>query len=382
MIITYFDSSLQAISNNAMKLGCCRSLVRRGVNHSQADDTGKDAFMWAVYLGRLYETHYLLNMTLGDLDLLRHDTEGATVLHYISLNGYVAILQVLLPYILKYKLDVDTKDGEGMTPYIYAKKLGYKDIADMLLEAGASPNQADDVLHMRADEWASIGLKQRMEKFRRRYRHSSQALVQKVVPAIVVTDPHRVSMKIDLQGPLPSPGHVLRDWEDKIARRRTQGQPPMLSRSWYSRPHQRELHSWDSLPELRFDTAKSPNSESLEPDFPEHLSHSLNSLPLEVQRTCHLAKLMEDLAIQHSPSYRQPARPPKPPTPVLPDIDPTLISANDKKKKKKRMTKSPQTDETVSDKENKSGSSAGSMKPKVKKPVAKQKSKKNVKAPK
>jgi hypothetical protein len=88
--------------------------------------------------GRPQQVEVALQSAVGEIDLHRTDKQGQTALHHAVIRGHNAVVDILVKHMEKYRLSLDLPDKQGLTPYIYAKKLGYFWIADALADGGYS----------------------------------------------------------------------------------------------------------------------------------------------------------------------------------------------------------------------------------------------------
>lgn len=116
-----------------------------------------DSLEWAVKLGRVKEAFTLLTGPMVEYNFSHTDIDGLSVLHHATINRMTPIVSVIVIRLKKYSCSVDIPDSHGITPYLHARRVGCNEIADMLLEAGASPHQADTRFHMTANSWTAVG---------------------------------------------------------------------------------------------------------------------------------------------------------------------------------------------------------------------------------
>ncbi|KAI3926256.1 hypothetical protein MKW98_028392 [Papaver atlanticum] len=69
------------------------------------------------------------------------DEDGRGCLHFAAAGGSLEVCKYLLE---KLKLDVDSKDGKGITPLYHATIKGHLDTVTYLLEKGAKPDASND----------------------------------------------------------------------------------------------------------------------------------------------------------------------------------------------------------------------------------------------
>ena len=99
----------------------------------------------------------LLEETAGDIKLSETDGEGYTALHHAVKIGSLPIVQTLVDYHVKFGVTVDIPDKMGLTPYIHARRLGYRDVAGVLREQGLASLGHGDNLFRSPREWSQIG---------------------------------------------------------------------------------------------------------------------------------------------------------------------------------------------------------------------------------
>ena len=104
----------------------------------------------------------LLEETAGELDLTDCDTDGFTALHLAVRAGHLQVVEHLVNLHLRFGVTVDTVDNLGLTAYLHARRLGYKDISTVLRDRGLASVGHGDNLFRSPREWSQIG------KFERR----------------------------------------------------------------------------------------------------------------------------------------------------------------------------------------------------------------------
>ncbi|XP_022315067.1 uncharacterized protein LOC111119305 [Crassostrea virginica] len=136
-----------------------RYLLSRNADPKHKDSKNKRSVLsWAAILGREEQVDSLLQILYGDHDLADKDTEGMTVLHHATHGGHARIVRRLVEEFRRFRLSVDVHDNLGLTPYLHAKRLGYKDITEILHKEGrACPGQSDSYTFRSAEEWTEIG---------------------------------------------------------------------------------------------------------------------------------------------------------------------------------------------------------------------------------
>ena len=94
-----------------------------------------------------------------------------TALHHATIQGHLEVVRLLVSVMDKYRLSVDITDKQGLTPFIYAKRLGYFSVAQVLLREGhCSSKQFDDDVHKSVDDWTEIGLTERRQFNKQQHR--------------------------------------------------------------------------------------------------------------------------------------------------------------------------------------------------------------------
>ena len=111
-------------------------LLQRGVAYRGCDDEGRDVVAWACILGRPEQLQQVFDAATGDVDLLSRDAYGSTPLHHAVIHGQINVVRILIDVMCKFRLSVDVQDDNGLTPYLYARRLGHHAIADFLVRKG------------------------------------------------------------------------------------------------------------------------------------------------------------------------------------------------------------------------------------------------------
>ncbi len=190
--------------------------------------TGRDVLAWAASLGRDAQINTILELCLQDINILRPDRENMTSIHHAVISGNIRAVQALLIVCNKYRLNIDLGDNKGLTPYIYARKLGYHDIAELLVTMGAaSPFQFDDKMHRSATMWETEGMRERLrnakkelaqQKLSRRIGGQCRNKVKTLqLPTIIITGVNQKSYVLDLEKVNHFKGRSLRDMGDRGA---------------------------------------------------------------------------------------------------------------------------------------------------------------------
>lgn len=92
---------------------------------------------WAIKLSREKQALLLLRGPVTEFDIKHKDCDGLTLLHHATINHLLSVIRLILEHTTKYYISVDIADSRGLTPYIHAKRLGYHEIEQELVKAGA-----------------------------------------------------------------------------------------------------------------------------------------------------------------------------------------------------------------------------------------------------
>ena len=148
---------------------------------------GRDSLLWACYMNRTAQVKKLIKYAVGNLNFSTQDKQGNCGLHFAVKHNNVALLKILLTNCEKFGLPLDVPDNNGLTPLLHAKHMGYDEVVQVLVSAGASDQRADDVTLSNAQEWKSAGkLMRTIEKTKRKENHYvyGKRLALNVVPQI------------------------------------------------------------------------------------------------------------------------------------------------------------------------------------------------------
>ena len=271
-------------------------LLSRGVPCGGRDDLGRDVLTWTCILGFTRQLEQISTAAMGNVDLSRQDKEGMMPLHHAVRQDQIHIVRILITMMNKFRLSVDVADVHGLTPYLYARRLGHYDIADVLVKEGrASKKQFDSQTFHNADEWAIIGAQERKE-------HDRNAKQRQLA-------------LYKIRGRLPPMEHKvivprIRLPSDEVAAEDDHHEPTpeFTGRSMDTALTLLKLH-----PDARIIAKK----KSIAPiDHVHAINHSTDHLPDHFQRhTCREAipSIMDILADQRCPSYRPQAKVTLPP---------------------------------------------------------------------
>ncbi|XP_074647570.1 uncharacterized protein LOC141903362 [Tubulanus polymorphus] len=151
------------IDDDAKRSKLFQYLLRRGANSCFVNkENGMCVLSWACSLGRISEVQQIFDNALGNIDLRSPDETGKTPLHHATMSGDVDVVHLVLDHMKKYHLPVDVPDKDGLTPYLYARRLGFNHIADMLNKRGnAAKKQFDSMTFRTGTFWQEEGQKRR-----------------------------------------------------------------------------------------------------------------------------------------------------------------------------------------------------------------------------
>ena len=330
-------------------------LLKRGVDCCDVDKkTGRDVLGWCCALDRDAETAALLQAAAGDINLNRFDHHGLTCLHHATKTGNTDLVQLLLNIFKKYHLSVDIADKEGLTPYLYAQRLGFYDIAAMLLEEGnASPEQFDTYFQHSADGWALAGLRERRRAARNNFMKNmasykirgkippiKKACMSQKLPSLQISTPETQS-KISDTGA----GTVLCT-ESETTERTNMMYPENQDDNQLIEHHHKPILTSKSL-DTAFTLMSKIDKEkgSLVTEFVDSELDTTKIEDFGVGVVSNIGNLMTSLAEQKSSAFRQAAKPPTPPPP--PKVEPkkkkgstlAIIFGKDKKKSRSKKIK-------------------------------------------
>jgi hypothetical protein len=101
------------------------------------------------------------------------DSKGKTILHYAVINNNLNILETLLNYCAKYKINVDIPDGVNkITPFLLACRLNLNQASNLLLTLGrASKSQQDHTVFYDAERWKHEGQLEKLKDYLKCTKH-------------------------------------------------------------------------------------------------------------------------------------------------------------------------------------------------------------------
>ena len=187
-----------------------------------------DVLSWAARLGRADQVRTIIELTASDIDVLRKDNDFQTSLHHAVISGNIKAVQPIAEACSRYKLNIDVCDRHGLTPYLYARKLGYCDIAEMLAMVSKASTLIFDAKSFKsAEEWAEEGARERMTQAKIKMHRQKMSrkiggqLIKtaqsKRIPTIIVTASNKKSYVVDLNKSKHFMGHSLKEFDDKNA---------------------------------------------------------------------------------------------------------------------------------------------------------------------
>ncbi|KAL8588990.1 hypothetical protein ACOMHN_065772 [Nucella lapillus] len=135
-----------------------RLLLQRGADPHFKDGThDRNVLHWACVLGRAEQVETLLTEVAADLDLREKDNSSHTALHHAVMAGHLPVVRLLVDIHRKFGVTVDMADRLGLTPYLHAKRLGYREVAEHLHSEGCASQGQCDLLFRSPREWSQIG---------------------------------------------------------------------------------------------------------------------------------------------------------------------------------------------------------------------------------
>jgi len=111
-----------------------RALVEGGAKVNAVDDIAdhnNTPLGWAVYLGQVEATRELIALG-GDINYIPSGQGDTPVISGVRANRYECVKLVI-----EAKADLTIRNRMGKTALDYAKELGYQDLVDLLVAAGA-----------------------------------------------------------------------------------------------------------------------------------------------------------------------------------------------------------------------------------------------------
>jgi len=154
-------------------------LIAAGIDINVVDNLKRTCLSYACMSGKEYLVKILLET--GDMAPNTQDVNSFTNLMYAVKSTNHSVVAMLLLFLNKYGLSLDTRTKDGFTAYMLALKLGLFSIADLLQDKGASTETFDFEMHRKSGEWRRISA----EKMKSCHRRASTA------PVILLQDDRR-----------------------------------------------------------------------------------------------------------------------------------------------------------------------------------------------
>ncbi|XP_059156569.1 uncharacterized protein LOC131941352 [Physella acuta] len=146
------------IQDGAMRSRMFRFLLNRGASYMARDERhDRSVVHWAGLLGRSEQIQTLMEEAGGDLSLESRDKDGYTALHHAVRAGDLPTVDTLVKYHQRYGISVDAPDHLGLTPYMHARRLGFKVITNLLYSKGQASVGHGDLFFRSPREWSQIG---------------------------------------------------------------------------------------------------------------------------------------------------------------------------------------------------------------------------------
>ncbi|ESP03115.1 hypothetical protein LOTGIDRAFT_171719 [Lottia gigantea] len=158
------------IDNDVKRRKAFKYLIKKGADiHFKDEKHGRSVLLWVCYFGRENELSVLLKEVGSELDIQEKDNQGSTCLHYATSMNSSTMVLALVKMFNRIRISVDIADGQGFTPYILARRLGHRDVANILLKQGnASPAQFDSKRFRTCREWSQYGKWERYSEVKTR----------------------------------------------------------------------------------------------------------------------------------------------------------------------------------------------------------------------
>ena len=156
-------------------------LLDHGARVNIVDREGRTALMWACIRGLENVVRKILDASILDLDLNGGDRYGNTALFYAAASGQVNTVKRLVTALKRFGLNIDKKNGQGMTPILEATKRGHDACAQVLMTEGkASLTIRDPETFLNTKEWAERRSLTNLSELIARRSPSPQIAVQNV----------------------------------------------------------------------------------------------------------------------------------------------------------------------------------------------------------
>lgn len=143
-----------------------RFLVHHGAEMLESDDDDVTIFHHCCRLGFLDLMEIILKKAgVSAVNMMGRDKHGRNALYHAVASQDAEIVNKVLDHINLRQQSVDVPDNDGLTPLLYARRLGLTDIADALITRGkANPRICDREMHMNAEGWAEAARRREQEE--------------------------------------------------------------------------------------------------------------------------------------------------------------------------------------------------------------------------
>ncbi|CAH1773997.1 unnamed protein product [Owenia fusiformis] len=139
------------VDNEEWGVGIARTLLEKGAYVGYRDKMGLNAMHYAC----IYERAILVDTFFNaiDFDLNQGDRKGNTALFYAVTANNETVVENIVKTLCRYKMTLDKKNNQGITPLIQAWKSGHVVCAGLLLQNGADETIKDGLENKSAREW-------------------------------------------------------------------------------------------------------------------------------------------------------------------------------------------------------------------------------------
>ena len=134
----------------------CKRFLRAGARPDLKDISGRNALHWACVNGREKLAEIFVN-NWEEYDINERDCQGNTALSLAVISSNEKIVQKLITFLNRYRLNVDVPNNNGETPLILASRSRSYFLCDILAKSGkASTEMRDKIKQLNAKEWESL----------------------------------------------------------------------------------------------------------------------------------------------------------------------------------------------------------------------------------
>nr|XP_054762949.1 uncharacterized protein LOC129269472 [Lytechinus pictus] len=143
-----------------------RFLVHHGAEMLESDSDDVTIFQHCCRLGFLDLMEIILKKAgVSAVNMMGRDKHGRNALYHAVASEDEIIVNKVLDHIDLRQQSVDVPDNDGLTPLLFARRLGLTNIADLLIKRGkANPRICDRQMHMNAEEWAEAARRKEEEE--------------------------------------------------------------------------------------------------------------------------------------------------------------------------------------------------------------------------